>query len=228
MLFNAGSTASGSATRGRCAGRGGRTYVVENGVLNMKIQEPGDVPSQRGHPLTRRHDECEVASDLNSANNTASVVLRRAPRGEFIVETAVKLTVPDDPDCCYNYAQGGVLVYQDDDNFVKLTQHLDLEHPPDRVGQGDLPGGGGLEPLRQHSRRSAVRLARVDLLRIAVEVLTPAQRLGPVETRTASPRTPVRTARVGYEGGRGRTRSPTAASGWSPWGLAPGEHEPGE
>ncbi len=74
-------------------------YQVSGGVLTMKVQ----------------------TADLNSANNTASVLLRDAPRGDYVVETAVRLNVPDVPECCYNYAQGGVLVYQDDDNFVKLT-----------------------------------------------------------------------------------------------------------
>jgi arabinan endo-1,5-alpha-L-arabinosidase len=92
-------------------------YTVSAGNLTMKIQEPVNDPNE----VTPENPEGAVASDLNSDNNRASVLLRRAPRGEFIVETALKVNIPDDPDCCYNYAQGGVLVYQDDDNFVKLT-----------------------------------------------------------------------------------------------------------
>jgi arabinan endo-1,5-alpha-L-arabinosidase len=94
-------------------------YTVRAGNLTMEIQEPVTVPNE--DTPDDPDDTKVVASDLNSANNTASVLLRRAPRGDFIVETAVKVNIPDDPDCCYNYAQGGVLVYQDDDNFVKLT-----------------------------------------------------------------------------------------------------------
>jgi arabinan endo-1,5-alpha-L-arabinosidase len=91
---------------------------VRGGVLTMKIQEPVRVPA----PTPEDPDATKlVASDLNSENNTASVLVRDAPRGDYVVETAVRLNVPDSPDCCYNFAQGGVLVYEGDDNFVKLT-----------------------------------------------------------------------------------------------------------
>jgi arabinan endo-1,5-alpha-L-arabinosidase len=93
-------------------------YTVGGGVLNWKIQEPLEAPDE----CTPAPDDTRlVATDLNGCNNTASVLLRDAPKGDFVVETAVKLNVPDNPECCYNYAQGGVLVYQDDDNFMKLT-----------------------------------------------------------------------------------------------------------
>jgi len=93
-------------------------YRVHDGILTMKVQKPVTVPDpQPGHP-----DQTKVvASDLNSGNNTASVLLHNAPRGDYIVQSAVRLNVPDVPDCCYNFAQGGVLAYQDDDNFLKLT-----------------------------------------------------------------------------------------------------------
>lgn len=93
-------------------------YTLSNGVLTMNIQEPRTVPDTN---TPGPNDTVVVASDLNSANNTASLLLRDAPRGDYIVETAVKLSIPDTPECCYNYGQGGVLLYQDDDNFVKLT-----------------------------------------------------------------------------------------------------------
>jgi arabinan endo-1,5-alpha-L-arabinosidase len=93
-------------------------YAVADGVLTWTIQEPLVAPDEcTPDPADTRL----VASDLNACNNTASVLVRDAPRGDFVVETAVRLNVPDSPNCCYNYAQGGVLVYEDDDNFVKLT-----------------------------------------------------------------------------------------------------------
>jgi arabinan endo-1,5-alpha-L-arabinosidase len=91
-------------------------YTVHDGILTMKVQTPVTVPDP-DHPGQTK----VVASDLNSGNNTASVLLHNAPRGDYIVQTAVRLNVPDVPDCCYNFAQGGVLAYQDDDNFLKLT-----------------------------------------------------------------------------------------------------------
>jgi arabinan endo-1,5-alpha-L-arabinosidase len=93
-------------------------FSVGDGVLSMKIQKPLVAPDE----CTPDPDDTRLmASDLNSCNNTASVLVRDAPKGDYIVQTAVRLNIPDSPDCCYNYAQGGVLVYQDDDNFVKLT-----------------------------------------------------------------------------------------------------------
>jgi arabinan endo-1,5-alpha-L-arabinosidase len=86
--------------------RPGAEYSVHDGMLTMHVQQPqpnGD------------------ATDLNSEHNTASVLLHDAPRKDYIVETAMRLNVPDSPECCYNYAQGGVLVYDTDDSFVKLT-----------------------------------------------------------------------------------------------------------
>jgi arabinan endo-1,5-alpha-L-arabinosidase len=93
-------------------------FSVGGGVLSMKIQKPVEVPAPTAE---NPNATTTVASDLNSDNNTASVLVRNAPRGDYIVQTAVRLNIPDTPDCCYNFGQGGVLVYQGDDNFVKLT-----------------------------------------------------------------------------------------------------------
>jgi arabinan endo-1,5-alpha-L-arabinosidase len=93
-------------------------FSVGGGVLSMKVQKPLVAPDECTPAPT---DTKLMASDLNSCNNTASVLVRNAPRGDYIVQTAVRMNVPDTPDCCYNFAQGGVLVYQDDDNFLKLT-----------------------------------------------------------------------------------------------------------
>ncbi len=60
-------------------------------------------------------------ADLFVDDNTASVLVRDAPTGDYAVETKVRVDVPDDPPCCYNYAQAGLVVYGDDDNFVKLS-----------------------------------------------------------------------------------------------------------
>lgn len=60
-------------------------------------------------------------SDLYVDNNTASVLVRDAPRGDYVVETTVRLAGLPDDGCCFNYAQAGLVIYGDDDNFVKLT-----------------------------------------------------------------------------------------------------------
>ena len=59
-------------------------------------------------------------AELNTTNNTASVLLRDQPRGDYVFETKVRVDVPDEG-CCFNFAQAGIIVYGDDDNFVKLT-----------------------------------------------------------------------------------------------------------
>lgn len=62
------------------------------------------------------------AADLYVDSNNASVLLRDAPKGaaSYLVETKVRLDVPDSG-CCFNYVQAGLVVYGDDNNFIKLT-----------------------------------------------------------------------------------------------------------
>lgn len=71
---------------------------VANGVLTMTIE----------------------AADLYVDVDNAHVLLRDAPTRDYMVETKVRVDVPDEG-CCFNYAQAGVLVYDDEDNYVKLT-----------------------------------------------------------------------------------------------------------
>ena len=74
------------------------SYAVQNGALRLPIQR----------------------AELYQDDNTASVLVRDAPRGDYIVETKVRVDVPD-AGCCFNYAQAGLVIYGGDDNFVKLT-----------------------------------------------------------------------------------------------------------
>ncbi|HMQ35747.1 MAG TPA: family 43 glycosylhydrolase, partial [Chloroflexaceae bacterium] len=60
------------------------------------------------------------AADLFVASNNASVLTRPAPQQDYIVETRVRLDVPDEG-CCFNFVQAGLVIYGDDDNFIKLT-----------------------------------------------------------------------------------------------------------
>jgi arabinan endo-1,5-alpha-L-arabinosidase len=60
-------------------------------------------------------------TDLYVDSDTASVLVREAPRGDYVVETRVRLTGLPEEGCCFNYAQAGLVIYGDDDNFVKLT-----------------------------------------------------------------------------------------------------------
>ena len=72
---------------------------VRNGVLTMEVQH----------------------ADTYIDRDDAYVLLRDAPSGDYVVETAVRMSVPDDG-CCYNYSQVGIGVFGDEDNLVKLTE----------------------------------------------------------------------------------------------------------
>lgn len=60
------------------------------------------------------------AADLHVDSNNASVLTQPAPAGDYVVETKVKLNLPDEG-CCFNYVQAGLVAYGDDNNFVKLV-----------------------------------------------------------------------------------------------------------
>jgi arabinan endo-1,5-alpha-L-arabinosidase len=60
------------------------------------------------------------AADLFEGSNNASVLTRPLPAGNIVVETRVKLDLPPEG-CCFNYTQAGLVIYADDDNYVKLT-----------------------------------------------------------------------------------------------------------
>jgi arabinan endo-1,5-alpha-L-arabinosidase len=60
-------------------------------------------------------------TDLYVDTNTASVLVREAPKRDYVVETKVRLSGLPAEGCCYNYAQAGLVIYGDDDNFVKLA-----------------------------------------------------------------------------------------------------------
>ena len=50
----------------------------------------------------------------------ASVLTERAPHGDYVVESKVSVSVPAQG-CCQNYVQGGLVIYGDDGNYVKLA-----------------------------------------------------------------------------------------------------------
>ena len=60
------------------------------------------------------------AADLFEGSNNASVLTAVAPADDYVVETRVRVNYPPEG-CCFNYVQGGLVIYGDDDNFVKLA-----------------------------------------------------------------------------------------------------------
>ncbi|WP_084959193.1 family 43 glycosylhydrolase [Thermoactinospora rubra] len=59
-------------------------------------------------------------SDLVGTANTASVLLRTPPEGDYIVETKVTLDLGED--AVRNYQQAGLVAYVSDDDFARLSQ----------------------------------------------------------------------------------------------------------
>jgi arabinan endo-1,5-alpha-L-arabinosidase len=77
------------------------TYAVSNGKLHWQSQA-GDL-----HPETPE-------------SPLASVLTEKAPRGDYLAETKVRVNVPR-TGCCQNYVQGGLVIYGGDGTYVKLA-----------------------------------------------------------------------------------------------------------
>jgi arabinan endo-1,5-alpha-L-arabinosidase len=60
------------------------------------------------------------AADLYKDSNNASVLVEPAPRGDYVVEVKLALDLPREG-CCFNYVQAGMVIYHDDDAFLKLA-----------------------------------------------------------------------------------------------------------
>lgn len=75
------------------------TYRLGDGALTIDTQ-PGDLQPPAPDP--------------------ASVLTEPAPRQDFLVETRVSVDLPDDGSS-RNFVQGGLVVYNDDGNYVKLV-----------------------------------------------------------------------------------------------------------
>jgi arabinan endo-1,5-alpha-L-arabinosidase len=80
------------------------TYGVSDGAFHMQTQH----------------------ADLYQELNTASVLVENAPAGEWLLEARVRLTVPAEG-CCYNFRQAGLVIYGNDDKFLKLVHFANWE-----------------------------------------------------------------------------------------------------
>jgi arabinan endo-1,5-alpha-L-arabinosidase len=61
------------------------------------------------------------AADLFVDSNNASVLLESAPNGNYVVDTRVHLDLAPEG-CCFNFVQAGLVIYSDDNNYVKLVE----------------------------------------------------------------------------------------------------------
>jgi hypothetical protein len=59
-------------------------------------------------------------TELYQDDDNAGVLLREAPPGDFAVEAELRLDLPAEG-CCWDFAQAGLLIYGDDDRYLKLV-----------------------------------------------------------------------------------------------------------
>jgi arabinan endo-1,5-alpha-L-arabinosidase len=78
------------------------TYAVRGGALTWQTQQAADLQPP--------------------ATPLASVLTESAPTGDYLVETKVGVNTPNDGSV-HNYVQGGLIVYGDDGNYVRLTSN---------------------------------------------------------------------------------------------------------
>jgi arabinan endo-1,5-alpha-L-arabinosidase len=78
-------------------------------------------PASAGYAVSgETFDFYTQPADLFVDSNNASVLLETAPSENYIVEAKVKLNLPPEG-CCFNYVQAGLVIYGDDNNFIKLV-----------------------------------------------------------------------------------------------------------
>jgi arabinan endo-1,5-alpha-L-arabinosidase len=81
------------------------------------------------------------AADLTRESNDASVLLRDAPEGDYTVET--KLTIDLGTDTVRNFQQGGLIVYVNDDHFLRLS-HVAIWNTRQTEFGKEMPFAGGI------------------------------------------------------------------------------------
>ena len=96
-------------------------------------------------------ENTDLVGPSEPGGETAGVLLRRPPAGNWTVET--KLTLDLGTDEIRNYQGAGLVAYVNDDLFIAPEQGRHLEHPADRVRQGDAVRRAAV--LRRHHRRPA-------------------------------------------------------------------------
>jgi arabinan endo-1,5-alpha-L-arabinosidase len=81
------------------------------------------------------------AADLVGGANTAAVLVRDAPVGDYVVET--KLAIDLGVDTVRNYQQAGLVIYANDDDFARLS-HVAIWNTRQIEYGRELPYAGGL------------------------------------------------------------------------------------
>jgi arabinan endo-1,5-alpha-L-arabinosidase len=79
------------------------------------------------------------AGDLAREVNTASVLTRPEPAGDHVVETRVRLNLPPEG-CCQNFVQAGLVLYDNDDRYLKLV-HVSIWETRQTEWAKEVPPG---------------------------------------------------------------------------------------
>ncbi|MCP3802368.1 family 43 glycosylhydrolase [Allokutzneria sp. A3M-2-11 16] len=81
------------------------------------------------------------AADLVGTNNTAGILLRDPPRGDYVVETRLDLDLGEGT--VRNFQQAGLIAYADDDDFARLS-HVAIWNTRQLEFGRELPHAGRL------------------------------------------------------------------------------------
>jgi arabinan endo-1,5-alpha-L-arabinosidase len=84
-------------------------------------------------------------TQLADTNNNAPVLVEDAPTGDFVAETKVALDLPA-TGCCYDSVQAGLVVYRDDDSYLKIVQAAQGSTRLTSLAK-EVPPGGADDPV---------------------------------------------------------------------------------
>lgn len=114
------------------------------------------------------------AADVHMDSNNASVLTTRLPEGDLMVEVKVRTNVPA-TGCCFNFAQGGLLIYKNDDAYIKAAA-VSIGHTRQNEFAKEIPsapsghpryGNTVLGPAGEWSHFRVVRRTRAGVERYA-------------------------------------------------------------
>ncbi len=113
----------------------------DTGLLSPRwswVREPGsDTYSVDSSSGTFRFNT--QGADLHKDSNNASVLTQATPAGDYVVEARVHLNVPASG-TGYNYTQAGMVIYGDDNNYLKLV-HASIHSSRQTEFAKETPGG---------------------------------------------------------------------------------------
>lgn len=79
--------------------------------------------------------------DENGDPQHVAILGEPAPKGDYMVETKLTTSVPFDNSCCYNFAQGTLFIYGNDQNSIKMDVFPDFDTRQTEFGKqmGPVP-----------------------------------------------------------------------------------------